>query len=96
VRDHVHIGERAVLGAQAGVSNDVPANTMVFGSPARPEREQKLIFAAIHKLPELRRQVKAIQAAVNRLEQQQQGPNGQSSNEQASNGHASNGHSAAA
>lgn len=70
VRDHVHIGERAVLGAQAGVSNDVPANTMVFGSPARPEREQKLIFAAIHKLPDLRRQVKALQAAVNRLEQQ--------------------------
>jgi UDP-3-O-[3-hydroxymyristoyl] glucosamine N-acyltransferase len=69
VRDHVHIGERAILGAQAGVSNDVPPNTMVFGSPARPEREQKLIFAAVHKLPELRRQFKALQSAVNRLEQ---------------------------
>lgn len=90
VRDHVHIGERAVLGAQAGVSNDVAANTMVFGSPARPEREQKLIFAAVHKLPELRRQVKAIQAAVNRLEQQQD------SSGQRANGQDSNGHSAAA
>jgi len=76
VRDHVHIGERAVLGAQAGVSNDVPANTMVFGSPARPEREQKLIFAAVHKLPELRRQFKALQSAVNRLVEQQNGPSG--------------------
>ncbi|HVW38989.1 MAG TPA: UDP-3-O-(3-hydroxymyristoyl)glucosamine N-acyltransferase, partial [Pirellulales bacterium] len=70
VRDHVHIGDRAVLGAQAGVSNDVPANTMVFGSPARPEREQKLIFAAIHKLPEMRREFKALRSTVSRIEEQ--------------------------
>ncbi|MGH7138737.1 MAG: UDP-3-O-(3-hydroxymyristoyl)glucosamine N-acyltransferase, partial [Pirellulales bacterium] len=68
VRDHVSIGDRAVLGAKAGVPNDVPADTMVFGIPARPEREQKLIFAAIARLPELRRQVKALVAAVARLE----------------------------
>jgi UDP-3-O-[3-hydroxymyristoyl] glucosamine N-acyltransferase len=68
VRDHVHIGDRAVLGAKAGVPNDVPADTMVFGIPARPEREQKLIFAAIARLPELRRQLKALVAAVARLE----------------------------
>jgi UDP-3-O-[3-hydroxymyristoyl] glucosamine N-acyltransferase len=68
VRDHVHIGDRAVLGAKAGVPNDVPADTMVFGIPARPEREQKLIFAAIARLPEFRHQLKALQAAVARLE----------------------------
>jgi UDP-3-O-[3-hydroxymyristoyl] glucosamine N-acyltransferase len=68
VRDHVHIGDRAVLGAKAGVPNDVPADTMVFGTPARPEREQKLIFAAIARLPEFRHQLKAVQAAVARLE----------------------------
>lgn len=90
VRDHVHIGDRAVLGAQAGVSNDVPANTMVLGSPARPEREQKLIFASIHKLPDLRRQVKALQSAVNRLEQER------SSNETASDESGPTGRGAAA
>ena len=68
VRDHVHIGDRAILGAKAGVPNDVPADTFVFGIPARPEREQKLIFAAIAKLPELRRQFKSLVAAVARLE----------------------------
>jgi UDP-3-O-[3-hydroxymyristoyl] glucosamine N-acyltransferase len=68
VRDHVHIGDRAVLAAKAGVPNDVPADTMVIGTPAKPEREQKLIFAAIARLPELRRQFKALQAAVARLE----------------------------
>lgn len=68
VRDHVHIGDRAILGAKAGVPNDVPADTMVFGIPARPEREQKLIFAAIARLPELRRQLKTLVATVARLE----------------------------
>jgi UDP-3-O-[3-hydroxymyristoyl] glucosamine N-acyltransferase len=71
VRDHVHIGDRAVLGAKAGVPNDVPADTMVFGTPARPEREQKLIFAAIARLPELRRQLKTLIATVARLEARQ-------------------------
>jgi UDP-3-O-[3-hydroxymyristoyl] glucosamine N-acyltransferase len=68
VRDHVHIGDRAVLGAKAGVPNDVPPDTSVLGTPARPEREQKLIFAAISRLPEFRHQLKALQAAVARLE----------------------------
>ncbi|HEV3023799.1 MAG TPA: UDP-3-O-(3-hydroxymyristoyl)glucosamine N-acyltransferase [Pirellulales bacterium] len=77
VRDHVHIGDRAVLGAQAGVPNDVPADAFVFGSPARPEREQKLIFAAIAKLPEMRQEFKALRAAVARLEAEAGGKAGQ-------------------
>lgn len=67
VRDHIHIGDRAVVGAKAGVPNDVPADAKVFGIPARPAREQKRIFASISKLPELRRQVKALEAALDEL-----------------------------
>ncbi|MBI2825049.1 MAG: UDP-3-O-(3-hydroxymyristoyl)glucosamine N-acyltransferase [Planctomycetia bacterium] len=68
VRDHVHIGRGAVLGAKAGVSNDVPEGTRVIGIPATEEREQKVKQAAIAKLPELRRQIKALQAAVDALQ----------------------------
>lgn len=68
VRDHVHIGDRAVLGAKAGVPNDVPAGAVMFGIPARPEREQKLILAVEARLPEFRHQLRAVQAAVSRLE----------------------------
>ncbi len=68
VRDHVHIGDRAVLGAQAGVPNDVAADNFVFGSPARPVREQKLIFAAVARLPDMRHELKALRTAVARLE----------------------------
>jgi UDP-3-O-[3-hydroxymyristoyl] glucosamine N-acyltransferase len=61
VRDHVHIGERAVLCSKAGVSNDVPAGVEVLGSPAAPLRQAKLQMAAVAKLPEMRRQFRALQ-----------------------------------
>ena len=67
VRDHVRIGEGAILGAKAGVSADVPAGAHVFGIPAIAERDQKIQFAAISKLPEMRRQLKALQQTVNEL-----------------------------
>ena len=67
VRDHVHIGEGAVLAAKAGVSNDVPAGAHMLGIPAVREREQKIRFAAISKLPEMRRQLKKLQRVVEEL-----------------------------
>ncbi|MDZ4820202.1 MAG: UDP-3-O-(3-hydroxymyristoyl)glucosamine N-acyltransferase [Planctomycetota bacterium] len=60
VRDHVHIGSGAVLGAMAGVANDVPENAHMLGAPAVPEREQKLMFATMSKLPEMRKQLKEL------------------------------------
>jgi UDP-3-O-[3-hydroxymyristoyl] glucosamine N-acyltransferase len=67
VRDHVHIGHRAVLGAMAGVINDVPDGARMIGIPATPEREQKIKQAALTKLPEMRRQLKQLQATVDKL-----------------------------
>jgi UDP-3-O-[3-hydroxymyristoyl] glucosamine N-acyltransferase len=51
--DHLHIGAGAQIGAKAGVMRDVPAGAKVIGAPARPDREQFRIFAAIEKTPEL-------------------------------------------
>lgn len=70
VRDHVHIGNYAVLGAMAGVINDVPERARMVGIPATPEREQMVKQAALTKLPEMRRQLKEVQATVDRLTQQ--------------------------
>jgi UDP-3-O-[3-hydroxymyristoyl] glucosamine N-acyltransferase len=67
VRDHVHIGDRAVLGAMAGVTNDVPDGVRMIGIPATPERDQKIKQAAFSKLPEMRRQMKQLQRAVDTL-----------------------------
>lgn len=67
VRDHVRIGNRAVLGAMAGVINDVPEDARLVGIPATPEREQMVKQAALSKLPEMRRQLKQLKIAVERL-----------------------------
>ena len=62
VRDHVHVGNGAVVGAKGGIINDVPDGSRIIGIPATPEREQKLKQAVIAKLPEMRHQLKALQA----------------------------------
>ncbi len=67
VRDHVHIGSRSVIGAKGGIVGDVPENSRYLGIPATPEREQKVQLAALFKLPEMRRQVKAMQQTVDKL-----------------------------
>jgi len=77
IRDHVHIGEGAVLGAKAGVSNDVPAGARMFGIPATPAREQKQLLATLPRLPEMRRQLKAITRKLEQMEAEQAAQPGQ-------------------
>ncbi len=67
VRDHVHIGARAVLGAKAGVSNDVPDGAHMLGAPAIRLREQKLQFALLARLPDMRDQLKKLQRQLDAL-----------------------------
>ena len=68
VRDHVNIGDRAVIMAQAGVMNDVQPGSTLVGSPAIPEREQMHVWAASYKLPEMRKQLKALQKIVEQFD----------------------------
>jgi len=69
LRDHIHIGDGAVLGARSGVSNDVPARTTVLGEPAIDLKDRKLQLASMTKLPEIRKQVKQLLKRVAELEQ---------------------------
>jgi UDP-3-O-[3-hydroxymyristoyl] glucosamine N-acyltransferase len=67
VRDHVHIGAGAVLGAKAGVANNVSAGAHLLGTPAVPVREQKLQFAILSRLPEMRKHLKDLQRQLDAL-----------------------------
>lgn len=67
IRDHVHIGDGAMLGAMAGIISDVPAGAKLLGIPATPEREQMVKQACFAKLPEMRKQLKALQEQVKEL-----------------------------
>jgi UDP-3-O-[3-hydroxymyristoyl] glucosamine N-acyltransferase len=68
VRDHVHIGDRSVIGAMSGIISDVPADSCLLGVPATPEKVQWVQQAAIAKLPEMRRQMKALQRSVEEMQ----------------------------
>ncbi len=69
VRDHVHIGDKSMVGAQSGVAYDIEANQVVLGSPAIPRFEQAQQFAAISKLPEMRKSLKRLETQVQSLVQ---------------------------
>jgi len=61
VAGHLKIGDNVQVAAQSGVSHELPANGTYFGSPARPMQEMKRAVAALHKLPELRDEIRHVQ-----------------------------------
>lgn len=71
VKDHVHIGTGAKLGAMAGIIHDIPAGTSYVGAPATPERDQKRVQIALAKLPEMRKEMKEIQKQIEGMKNKQ-------------------------
>jgi UDP-3-O-[3-hydroxymyristoyl] glucosamine N-acyltransferase len=67
VRDHVHIGDGAMIGGQAGVMNEVPPGRRVVGSPAIDEREQYHVWAAMYKLPAMRKKLHELERQIEEL-----------------------------
>ncbi len=67
LRDHIHIGNGATLGAMAGVMNDIPPGEVHYGIPATPEREQMLKQAALIKLPQMRKEFKKMRKELSEL-----------------------------
>lgn len=69
VGGHVHIGDDAVLMAQAGVFYDVAEGKVLSGGiPAFDHRDSLRTMAAIRKLPEMARTVRALESRVKSLE----------------------------
>jgi len=60
VADHIAIGDRVVILAKSGVPGNIPADTQVLGSPARPHKEQVRILLTMEKLPEIRKELLKI------------------------------------
>lgn len=58
---HLTIGEGAFVGPQSGVHKDVAPNARVFGSPQRAERGFHRVMAALTRLPDLIKRVRAIE-----------------------------------
>ena len=65
---HITIGDNVTVGAQSGVSKSVPANTVVWGYPARPLAKAKRVNAVIQQLPDLMRKVLELERRIQELE----------------------------
>jgi UDP-3-O-[3-hydroxymyristoyl] glucosamine N-acyltransferase len=61
VAGHLTIGDGAVATAQTGIPSDVAAGAVVSGYPATENRTWLRTVAAVSRLPELMRRVKAIE-----------------------------------
>jgi len=67
VADHVTLGDGVIAGAQAGIPSSLEAGEKVLGTPARPLLQAKRIMVAETRLPELLRQVRALQQRLDAL-----------------------------
>ena len=57
VAGHLKIGDQAMIAAQSGVMNDIPAAEKWFGSPAQPHKDYKRQVIALRQLPDLLKKI---------------------------------------
>jgi UDP-3-O-[3-hydroxymyristoyl] glucosamine N-acyltransferase len=67
IADHVHLGDRCVIGSKSGANKDVPPGETYLGLPGQPAVEAIKAAMALKKLPELRKQFRALEQQVEQL-----------------------------
>lgn len=65
---HIHIGSNTILAARSGPIADIPEGVFYAGFPARPHQEWLRMEAAAKRLPEMRKQIKALEKRLQQLE----------------------------
>jgi len=65
---HINLGDNVIVTGQSGVAKDVPPDTMVSGSPARPFMTTQRVNASLQSLPKLFNQVKELKKKIEELE----------------------------
>jgi len=69
VGGHLTIGDRAKAVGQSGITNSVDADRFVSGYPAIDNSEWRRSSAVFRKLPELRKQLRALEERLRKLEE---------------------------
>jgi len=70
VGGHLTIGDRVKAVGQSGITNSVDADEFVSGYPAIPNSEWKRSSVVFRKLPEMRKQLRALEERLKKLEEQ--------------------------
>ncbi len=68
VAGHLKVGDRVTVGGRSGITKDISAERMVSGLPAIDHREWLKAAASFEHLPRIRKELKRLQAQVDRLE----------------------------
>jgi UDP-3-O-[3-hydroxymyristoyl] glucosamine N-acyltransferase len=66
--DHTELGDEVRVAAQSGVHGRVPAGAGLLGTPAMPVETARRALAAVPRLPDLIRAVRALERRVVELE----------------------------
>jgi UDP-3-O-[3-hydroxymyristoyl] glucosamine N-acyltransferase len=67
---HLSIGDNAMVGGQSGVMGDVPAGSLLSGTPAIPHRDYLRASTLYGKLPEMRKTLQSLEKRIVQLEAQ--------------------------
>jgi UDP-3-O-[3-hydroxymyristoyl] glucosamine N-acyltransferase len=70
IADHSHLGTGCSIGAKAGLFGTVPDGAEYHGYPAGPAKEQYRIVMTMQKLPEMRKQLRAVEDELRQLRAQ--------------------------
>ena len=68
VAGHLTIGDNVLVGAQSGVPSSLPANAAYSGTPTMPHREWLKSALMVPRLPEMNKNVSALEKRVAELE----------------------------
>lgn len=60
INDHAVIGDNCIIGGGSNVYSSLKPGSIVWGSPAKPLKEEKKIQAIIKKLPSMRQKIKEL------------------------------------
>jgi UDP-3-O-[3-hydroxymyristoyl] glucosamine N-acyltransferase len=61
---HLTVGDGAQVGAQAGMHRDIPAGSVVSGSPAMEARRWRRVTMSVPRLPEVFRRLRRVERAL--------------------------------
>ena len=68
ITDHVTIGQGSTLAARTGVTNDIPANSLISGFPARPHNAAKRALVLAADLPLMSRKLRLLEKKVDSMQ----------------------------
>jgi UDP-3-O-[3-hydroxymyristoyl] glucosamine N-acyltransferase len=69
VGDHLKIGDSSMITAKSGLMHDVEPGQRMMGTPARTSRTQMQLFASSAKLPQMRKEIKALKKQMASVQQ---------------------------